>query len=107
MNMPSKPSRKRSHESAEHHVSGKAIYTDDQRSPAGMLFLYPVLSPHASAKILKIDPQPAYAIPGVVTVLTETLTTCSITLMSHSALARTASGRLSSICRWRCRTSWM
>ena len=70
MNMPSKPSRKRSHESAEHHVSGKAVYTDDQRSPAGMLFLYPVLSPHASAKILKIDPQPAYGIPGVVTVLT-------------------------------------
>ncbi|PZV09461.1 MAG: xanthine dehydrogenase molybdopterin binding subunit [Leptolyngbya sp.] len=70
MNIPRQPSRKRSHESAEHHVSGKAIYTDDQRSPAGTLSLYPVLSPYANAKILKIDPQPAYSVAGVVTVLT-------------------------------------
>ncbi|PSB42595.1 xanthine dehydrogenase molybdopterin binding subunit [Chroococcidiopsis sp. CCNUC1] len=60
----------RSHESAAGHVSGKAIYTDDQRLPAGMLSLYPVLSPHAKARITKIDPAGAYEIDGVVTVIT-------------------------------------
>ena len=47
--------KRKSHESAIGHVSGKAIYTDDQRLPTGMLSLYPVLSPHASAKIRQID----------------------------------------------------
>jgi xanthine dehydrogenase large subunit len=59
----------RSHESAAGHVTGKAIYTDEQRPPAGMLSLYPVLSPYAKARILKIDPTPAYAVEGCVTVL--------------------------------------
>ncbi|MDQ4120066.1 MAG: xanthine dehydrogenase molybdopterin binding subunit [Acidobacteriota bacterium] len=59
----------KSHESAEHHVSGKAVYTDDQRQPAGMLSLYPVLAPHARAKILAVDASDAYLIPGVITVL--------------------------------------
>jgi xanthine dehydrogenase large subunit len=58
-----------SHESAVAHVSGSAIYTDDQRSIAGMLSLYPVLSPHARAKIVKMDLTTAAAIAGVVTVL--------------------------------------
>lgn len=62
--------KKRSHESAAGHVTGRAIYTDDQRRPTGMLTLYPVLSPHAKAKILKIDESPAYEVEGVVTVLT-------------------------------------
>lgn len=60
----------KSHESAAGHVSGKAVYTDDQRQPAGMLSLYPVLSPHARAKILKLDVTAAQQVPGVVTVLT-------------------------------------
>ncbi|HEX8564568.1 MAG TPA: xanthine dehydrogenase molybdopterin binding subunit [Pyrinomonadaceae bacterium] len=59
-----------SHESAAHHVSGRAVYTDDQRQPAGMLSLYPVLAPHAKAKILAIDASAAFEIPGVVTILT-------------------------------------
>ncbi|MDX2241012.1 MAG: xanthine dehydrogenase molybdopterin binding subunit, partial [Leptolyngbyaceae cyanobacterium bins.302] len=59
-----------SHESATGHVSGKAIYTDDQRLPSGMLSLYPVVSPHARAKILKIDVTAASQVQGVVTVLT-------------------------------------
>lgn len=60
----------RSHESAEGHVTGKAVYTDDQRQPTGMLSLYPVLSPHARAKIERLDLTAALATPGVVTVLT-------------------------------------
>ncbi|GAB4336989.1 MAG: xanthine dehydrogenase molybdopterin binding subunit [Leptolyngbyaceae cyanobacterium] len=62
--------KRRSHESAAHHVTGKAIYTDDQRQPSGMLSLYPVLSPHARARILSIDPSAAQAVEGVVTILT-------------------------------------
>jgi xanthine dehydrogenase large subunit len=58
------------HESAVGHVSGTAVYTDDQREPAGMLSLYPVLSPHARAKITRLDMAPALAIAGCVTVLT-------------------------------------
>lgn len=58
------------HESAVGHVSGTAVYTDDQREPAGMLSLYPVLAPHAHAKITQLDVAPALAIAGCVTVLT-------------------------------------
>ncbi len=62
--------KRKSHESAEAHVSGKAIYTDDQRIPAGMLSLFPVMVPHAKARITKIDVSAAYEVEGVVTVLT-------------------------------------
>jgi len=62
--------KKHSHESAVGHVSGKAIYTDDQRLPAGILSLYPVQSPHTRAKIIKIDVSGAYEVDGVVTVIT-------------------------------------
>ncbi len=63
-------SQRTSHESAANHVSGKATYTDDQRLPAGMLSLYPVLSPHARAKITRLDCTAAYTVEGLVTVLT-------------------------------------
>ncbi len=59
-----------SHESAVAHVSGTAVYTDDQREPAGMLSLYPVLSPHARARITRLEVAPALEIAGCVTVLT-------------------------------------
>lgn len=62
--------KRRSHESAEHHVTGKAVYTDEQRQPSGMLSLYPVISPYAHARILRIDVQAAYGVEGLVTVLT-------------------------------------
>jgi xanthine dehydrogenase large subunit len=62
--------QRKSHESAEAHVSGRAIYTDDQRLPTGMVSLYPVLAPHARARITKLDVTPALAVEGVVTVLT-------------------------------------
>lgn len=66
----SKAGNPKSHESAVWHVSGRAVYTDDQRQPAGMLSLYPVLSPHARARILKIDLVEALQTAGVVTILT-------------------------------------
>lgn len=62
--------KRRSHESAEAHVSGKAVYTDEQRPPAGMLSVYPVMAPYAKARITRIDVSPAYAVEGLVTVLT-------------------------------------
>ncbi|MGI0484632.1 xanthine dehydrogenase molybdopterin binding subunit [Pantanalinema rosaneae CENA516] len=64
--------QRRSHESAIGHVTGQAVYTDDQRLQAGMLHLHPVLSPHARAKIIGIDLVNALAIDGVVTVITAT-----------------------------------
>lgn len=62
--------KSKTHESAEYHVTGKAIYTDEQRPPLGMLSVYPVLSPHARAKITQIDVSEAYSVEGLVTVLT-------------------------------------
>lgn len=62
--------QRRSHESAEGHVTGKAIYTDEQRPPTGMLSVYPVLAPHAKARIVEIDCAAAYEVEGFVTVLT-------------------------------------
>ncbi len=61
MNAVGKPS---SHESAVYHVSGKAVYTDDQRMPAGMLSVYPVLAPHAKAEITRIDVSGAATVKG-------------------------------------------
>ncbi|HEY9616013.1 MAG TPA: hypothetical protein V6C64_04190, partial [Microcoleaceae cyanobacterium] len=62
--------QRRSHESAIAHVTGQAVYTDDQRLQAGMLHLYPVLSPHTRARIVSLDVAPATTIAGVVTVIT-------------------------------------
>ncbi len=58
------------HESAVGHVSGRAIYTDEQHPPSGQLSLYPVQAPHAHARILRIDSTTALALPGVHAVLT-------------------------------------
>jgi xanthine dehydrogenase large subunit len=58
------------HESAVAHVSGTAAYTDDQREPLGMLSLWPVISPHARARITHLDTAPALAVDGCVAVLT-------------------------------------
>ena len=62
--------RRKSHESAVGHVSGSAIYTDDQRLPTGTLSLYPVVAPHARARITRVDVSAAYDVDGLVTVLT-------------------------------------
>ncbi len=57
------------HESAIGHVSGRAIYTDEQHPPSGQLSLWPVQAPHAHARILDIDAAAARRMPGVVDVL--------------------------------------
>ncbi|MCU0565048.1 MAG: xanthine dehydrogenase molybdopterin binding subunit [Oculatellaceae cyanobacterium Prado106] len=61
---------RRSHESAVGHVTGKAIYTDEQRPLLGMLSIYPVIAPHAHARITRLDTAAAYEVPGLVRVLT-------------------------------------
>jgi xanthine dehydrogenase large subunit len=58
------------HDSAEGHVTGRAIYTDEQHPPLGLLSLYPVQSSHAHARILSIDSTAAQSMPGVHRVLT-------------------------------------
>ena len=59
------------HESADLHVTGLALYTDDllSRYP-GVLHAYPVQAPHAHAHVRALDTAPALAVPGVVHVLT-------------------------------------
>ncbi|GAA6527095.1 xanthine dehydrogenase molybdopterin binding subunit [Intrasporangium sp. DVR] len=59
------------HESAALHVTGAALFTDDLtgRFP-GLLHAHPVQAPYAHARITRLDPSPALAVPGVVRVLT-------------------------------------
>jgi xanthine dehydrogenase large subunit len=59
----------RVHESAVGHVSGRAVYADEQHPPSGMLSVHPVQAPHAHARILGIDSSAALAMPGVHCVL--------------------------------------
>jgi xanthine dehydrogenase molybdopterin binding subunit/xanthine dehydrogenase small subunit len=55
------------HESAHKHVTGEAVYTDDQ--PPGALVVWPVCSPHAHARILSRDATAARSMPGIRAVL--------------------------------------
>jgi xanthine dehydrogenase large subunit len=59
------------HESAQGHVTGDALYTDDliARFP-DLLHAWPVLAPHAHAMLVQLDATQAFEEPGVVTVLT-------------------------------------
>src|SRR5205823_11467726 len=57
------------HESAHKHVTGEAIYTDDQTAGKRMLEVWPVCSPHARARILRRDAKVACEIPGIKGVL--------------------------------------
>jgi xanthine dehydrogenase large subunit len=59
------------HESARGHVTGEARYTDDLlgRFP-GLLHAWPVLAPHAHARLTALDGRPALSRPGVMAVLT-------------------------------------
>ena len=63
--------RLQAHESADGHVTGSALYTDDllSRFPHP-LHAWPVLAPHCHARLIEIDPAPALRVPGVTTVLT-------------------------------------
>ena len=58
------------HESAVKHVTGTAKYVDDMPKIDGLLSCWPVMSPYARAQLISINPKPALAIEGVVTVLT-------------------------------------
>ncbi|MDQ6688762.1 MAG: xanthine dehydrogenase molybdopterin binding subunit [Actinomycetota bacterium] len=59
------------HESAALHVTGQALYTDDLViRTKDVLHAWPVQAPHAKAHIARMDIEPAYAVPGVVRVLT-------------------------------------
>ncbi|MER7608218.1 xanthine dehydrogenase molybdopterin binding subunit [Nocardioides sp. NPDC127503] len=59
------------HESAALHVTGEALYTDDLVGRiAGTLHAWPVQAPHTHALITAMRTEPAYAVPGVVRVLT-------------------------------------
>lgn len=62
-------SRFRSHESAVGHVTGRAQYVDDQAVRRGMLTMWPVCSPHARARIARVDISAAAKFPGVETIL--------------------------------------
>ncbi len=57
------------HESAVGHVTGRAQYVDDIAQRRPMLEVWPVMSPHARAKILRRDATKARAVPGVAAVL--------------------------------------
>ncbi len=59
------------HESAALHVTGTALYTDDLSvGMADVLHAHPVTVAHAHARVTRLDPAPAYDVPGVVRVLT-------------------------------------
>jgi xanthine dehydrogenase large subunit len=58
------------HDSAEKHVSGRALYIDDMPEPAGLLHLAIGMSDRAHARIVAMDLSAVRAAPGVVAVLT-------------------------------------
>jgi len=57
------------HESAAGHVTGRALYVDDTAQKRPMLEVWPVMAPHAHAKIKRRDATAARRLPGVVAVL--------------------------------------
>ena len=57
------------HDSAELHVSGEAIYTDDVVEPKGLLHLAVGMSSKAHARIRSIDLSAVRAAPGVIDVM--------------------------------------
>jgi xanthine dehydrogenase large subunit len=59
------------HESAALHVTGHALYTDDLvLRTRDVLHAHPVCSPHAHARVTRLDPSAALEVAGVVRVLT-------------------------------------
>jgi xanthine dehydrogenase large subunit len=63
------PSRALPHESSAAHVTGEALFADDLAQRRPMLDVWPVLSPHAHARIRRCDTRRARQMPGVVAVL--------------------------------------
>ena len=58
------------HDSAELHVSGEAVYTDDVAEPKSLLHLAVGMSSKAHARIRSIDLSAVRAAPGVIDVMT-------------------------------------
>jgi xanthine dehydrogenase large subunit len=59
------------HESAELHVTGQALYTDDLGVRLqNLLHAWPLQAPYAHAHVVRLNTAPALQIPGVVRVLT-------------------------------------
>jgi xanthine dehydrogenase large subunit len=58
------------HDSAIGHVTGSALYVDDQARHRPMLELWPVLSTQARARLVRVDTTAAVAMPGIACVLT-------------------------------------
>lgn len=58
------------HESAEKHVTGKAVYVDDMAEPKDCLHVAVGGSEHAHARIISIDLDAVKQAPGVVDVIT-------------------------------------
>jgi xanthine dehydrogenase molybdopterin binding subunit len=57
------------HESGAGHVTGGALYADDLGQRRAMLDVWPVMAPHARARILRRDAAKARSAPGVAAVL--------------------------------------
>ena len=57
------------HDSAAKHVSGEAVYIDDLPEPRNLLHAYIALSPHAHARITRLDIAGVVSMPGVVAVM--------------------------------------
>ena len=66
---PADASRALRHDSAVGHVTGRALYVDDTAQKRAMLEVWPVMAPHARAKITRRDATKARAFPGVAAVL--------------------------------------
>jgi len=66
---PADASRSLRHDSAVGHVTGRAIYVDDAAQKRAMLDVWPVMAPHARAKITRRDATKARAFPGIAAVL--------------------------------------
>jgi xanthine dehydrogenase molybdopterin binding subunit/xanthine dehydrogenase small subunit len=62
-------SRALKHDSAIGHVTGTALYVDDQARRRPMLELWPVTAAHARARITRLDVAAAAAMPGIACVL--------------------------------------
>jgi xanthine dehydrogenase molybdopterin binding subunit/xanthine dehydrogenase small subunit len=65
----SSPAKSLPHESAHKHVTGEAVYTDDQLAGKKFLEVWPVCAPHARARILARDATAARQVPGIKAVL--------------------------------------
>jgi xanthine dehydrogenase molybdopterin binding subunit/xanthine dehydrogenase small subunit len=66
---PKNANRPPPHESGHKHVTGEAVYTDDQLAGKNVLEVWPVCAPHARAWILKRDATAARQLPGIQAVL--------------------------------------